>query len=382
MNHFYKRFLLPVGLLSGAIIGAGVFALPFIFQKVGLITGFFYLFVGVALYAFLHLLYADTILNTPGDHRFVGYARIYLGSFAGRVATLITIAGMVFTLTVYLVLSVSFSNLIFSGVPLMKLLLFWAVASLAVFFNIKRLAFSEFVIPLAKLLIVGLLFVLGIQAFFKESVAVQFPADLRMLLFPLAPILFAMSGRVAIPTLVKYFRISHDTHDYPAMRRAIMWGTALPILVYALFVFGILGLSPEVSEDAVTGLSLSLAPSLLTLVGLLGLLSLWGSYIAVGVDAIASLSYDFRIPRAIRSSLVVGLPLVFYLVGFTSFLGLVGFVGGVFLGLEGIFILLLWTRAHKKGESLLLKNAHPLAVVSGFILLAAALTYESFMFLL
>ncbi len=382
MRHFYQRFLLPVGLLAGAIIGAGIFALPYIFDRAGIAAGFFYLAVGGSLYALLHLLYADVILRTSGEHRFVGYTRIYLGLSAGRIATLMTIMGMVFTLTVYLVLSVSFLNLLFAGAPLTKVVLFWIIASAAAFLNIRKLVFSEFVVTLAKLCIVALLFALGIYAFIEKPASLNLPTDFHTLFFPIAPILFAMSGRVAIPALVKYFRVSRDARDYTAMRRAITWGTMLPVFVYALFIFGVLGLSGEVSEDAVAGLTYSLSPAILMLVGSLGLLSLWGSYIAVGADAIASLAYDFKMPRVVRSALVVGLPLLLYGSGFTNFFNLVGFVGGVFLGLEGIFILLMWMRSRASGGDTLLKKVHPLAIASGFLLLTAALVYESVVFFL
>ena len=75
----YRSIFLPASILSGVIIGAGMFALPFIFESVGLATGFFYLAFFAAALILVYLVYADLVVRTPGKHRFVGYARIYFG---------------------------------------------------------------------------------------------------------------------------------------------------------------------------------------------------------------------------------------------------------------------------------------------------------------
>ena len=75
----YRRFLLPVGILSGAIIGAGVFSLPYVLHPFGTLFAGVYLGVLGLVFAVVHLLYADLALRTPGNLNFVGIARHYLG---------------------------------------------------------------------------------------------------------------------------------------------------------------------------------------------------------------------------------------------------------------------------------------------------------------
>ena len=104
----FKNVILPASLLAGTIIGAGVFALPYVFVKAGILTGLFYLLIFSAVFTLIHLMYADIILRTKENRRFFGYAEIYLGSWGKWPAILITIVGMIFVLTVYLILSVSF----------------------------------------------------------------------------------------------------------------------------------------------------------------------------------------------------------------------------------------------------------------------------------
>ncbi len=375
----YRNFLLPTGLLAGTIIGAGVFALPYVFVRSGLAVGFFYLALAAVAYTVIHLLYADVIVRTAGEHRFVGYARMYLGRFGGDIASVMVHGGNLFALTIYLVLSVSFANLLFAGgADILKLLIFWALGSAAIFFNLREIALSELVVTAFMAGIIGFIFFLGFDRIGALPAAL-FAAGGTYALAPLAPILFALSGRVAVPAVVKYFKINHDSHDYRAIKKSVTIGTLFPVLVYAGFILGVIGLSSGgVSEDAVSGLISVVPPGLLTVVGVLGLLSLWSSYLMIGLDTNASLQYDFSLSKTLRLGIVVLAPLLLYFAGFQNFLTLVSFAGGVFLGLEGVFIVAMWLAARRRRTGSLFPKATPLAAYAVFAVFATALLYEIF----
>ena len=44
-SQWYKEIGLPAGLLSSLIIGAGIFALPYVFYRAGFLVGLFYLVI-------------------------------------------------------------------------------------------------------------------------------------------------------------------------------------------------------------------------------------------------------------------------------------------------------------------------------------------------
>lgn len=333
-----------VGILAGGIIGAGVFSLPYVVHEVGLLAGLALLFLGGVGYCYLHLMYADVIIGTAGEHRFVGYIKRYLGAGASYLALLMAVVQMIFVLTIYLILSVSFVHLILpEASPLSAAALFWAVSSLTMFVKLKKLAAFEMFATVGIVGIIALLFAFG--APHLGSLAPTGEATLFVLL-PLAAIFFALSGRVAIPPLVHYVRAAHPGREQPVLQRSIVVGTAMPAVVYGLFVLAVIALSGSaVSDDAVTGLVGALPQWFTLLVGLLGLLALWSSYILVGIDVYDTLRYDFDVPRWLELFLVVATPLVLYLLGFTSFIGLISFVGGIFLAAEGAFILLMWRAA-------------------------------------
>lgn len=390
----YKNIILPASLLAGTIIGAGIFALPFIFEKAGIITGLFYLGFFSICFVFIHLMYADLILKTEGGknlHRFPGYAKIYLGNWGFWLAILTTIIGMLFVLTVYLILSVSFINLIkpigldISDVS--KLLTFWLFGSAAIFLGIRRIAFSEFLITGGIIVIILIIFSYGLGHFGKIISVPTF--NLQNIFLPYGAVLFALMGRTAIPAVISYFQKIRE----PLVRAKtpIVLGTLMPALVYLLFVLGILGLSGVVSENAVSGLIGRIPESILILVGIFGLISLWSSYIVIGLDVKNALKYDLKFPKILAGLTVIILPVLLYFWGFQNFLTLVSLIGGIFIALEGIFIALMWLRARKtrlpapeaaglggqvKSEEVIFKKLNPLIVYALIIIFIGGIVYE------
>jgi len=376
----YKNIILPASLLAGTIIGAGIFALPFVFERAGIITGLFYLGFFSICFVFIHLMYADLILKTEGGrnfHRFPGYAKIYLGNLGFWLSILMTIVGMLFVLTVYLILSVSFINLIkpigLDISDISKLLTFWLLGSAAIFLGIRRLAFSEFLITGGIIGIILIIFGYGLGHFGK---IISVPAfNFQNIFLPYGVVLFALAGRVAIPAVVSYFQ--KIKQPLVEVKKPIILGTLLPSLIYLLFVLGIWGLSRVVSEDAVSGLIGQIPQGVLTLVGIFGLISLWSSYIVIGLDVKSALRYDLRFPKILAGLIVVVAPLLLFLAGFKNFLALISIVGGVFIALEGIFITLMWLRARKiKSEEVIFKKLNPLIIYALITVFIGGILYE------
>lgn len=371
--------LSAIGLLAGGIIGAGVFSLPYAFVTAGLLTGFFYLAVATGVYLLIHLLYADILIRTPGEHRFVGLARQYLGRGAGMFAVLMGVVQMVFVLTIYLVLSKSFLHLVTPfGNDEQKIFLFWLFGSAAIFLKLKRIAFSELLITMSIVGIIALIFIMGILH--SEAVsAAPFLGSPRSWLVPLPAILFALSGRVVIPAVVRFLRVQNQGEDdRRQIFKVIFWGTLVPAIGYGLFILGTIGLSGgSVTEDAVSGLAAGLSPAILVVIGVLGFFSLWSSYLLVGLDVYETLKFDLQINGFWRLLIVVIAPLILYACGFTSFLGLVSFVGGIFLVLEGLFVIMMYLK--ERGITNPFRGPHALMVTLATIALVSALASVIFL---
>lgn len=373
MTNILQTLLKPASILTGIIIGAGVFSLPFVFTAVGLMTGFFYLLFFGFIYIILYLFYADIILRTPGEHRFVGYARLYLGEWGFLASLVIGLLQLFFVLTIYLILAPSFSQMIFGGSFVFHMLIFWLIGSLSIFADSNRLADLEFLIVAGIALIMGLLFFLGIGNFISSPVGF---GELDMSKFlAVGPILFALSGSLAVPEIVSYFREAKIPLSF--LRNALILGGVLPVFAYGAFVLGIIGLSQTVSEDSVSGLAGNLHPVFLIIIGILGLLALISSYMVIGENIRRIIRHDLSLPNLLGGAAAVFAPLLLYFLGFQSFIGAVSFVGTVFLPLEGIFIILMWLKMDKRAElpAILIKDWMRVMIPLILLIFMTALIY-------
>jgi len=376
----YRSLILPAGLLAGTIIGAGIFALPYTFEKAGILTGLFYLIVFGGALTLIHLMYADVILKTEEGRnfrRFSGYAKIYLGNWGFWLSILMTVVGMLFVLTIYLILSVDFINLIVPAgwaiSDASNLLLFWVFGSAAIFRGIQRIAFSEFLITGGLIAII--LIILGFGLGHLDKIISLPVFNFQNIFLPYGAILFALSGRVAIPALVSYFQ--KIGRPLTGVRKPIILGTLAPALVYLLFVLGISGLSGTISEDAISGLVGWLPREIITLIGFFGLISLWSSYMVIGLDVKNSLKLDLKFPKSLAGFTVIILPPLFYFLGLKNFLALVGMAGGVFIGLEGIFVVLMWLRScQTTPRQIIRKKLHPFIGYALIMVFIGGIVYE------
>lgn len=348
-----KQTLLSAGLLSGAMVGAGVFSLPYAFAQLGLARGILWLIFFAWVMIVFHLMYADILLRTPGKHNFVSLAKIYLGDLGEWVGFILTVVQMVLIMVIYLILFLRFVGLIISFAnPLVELaavLLFWFGGSFAIYAGLKQLALVEAVTSAAIAVVVALIFLYGLP---NIDVVANLQPVAGGLGWVVGPLLFALSGRAAVVELVNYAR-KQDV-------KKVIVGTVITVAIfYFLFVLGVLALTNGVvSDDTVSGLVGRLPLGSIVFISLMGLLALWHAYTIIGFDINNILTVDFRWPRWLGLIVVVILPIFIYLSGWRDFFGLVSLVGGSFLAAEGIFVGAMWLKLKRRGsKTILLKGA-------------------------
>ena len=103
-------------------------------------------------------------------------------------------------------------------------------------------------------------------------------------------------------------------------------------------------------------------------VGIVGILAILSSYATIGLDVYSTLELDLKFSWWPRFAVIVFAPLILYFAGLNNFLGLVSFVGGVFLALEGIFIIWMWLKVTGKKFSL--------PIMALLLVFVMALVYE------
>ena len=372
----YKNIILPASLLASTIVGAGMFALPYAFAKAGVLSGLFYLIFFSLVVVLIHLMYADIIVRTSENHRFLGYAKIYLGRIGFWLAFLTAIIGAIFALTIYLILSVSFVNLVGGGIAawpdIYKILGFWFLGSIVIFINVNKLTISEFLILiLATLIILAIFFYNGINF---EQILEMSLINFSNFFFPYGAALFALSGGVVIPTVLGYFRNNGESPKKAKL--PIILGSLAPAVIYFLFIVGVWKLSKEVSEDAVSGLINHLSPLLLVALGVLGAISLWSTYIVIGRNIKKGFEHDLNFPHFYAGLITIFSPLALYFFGFKNFLEMVAFVGGLFISIEGILMILMWQRASKiSNETQFFQKINPLIIYGLLLVFSGGIIY-------
>ncbi len=143
-------------MLVGTIVGAGIFALPYVFSRAGLFWGLFHFFVAFIIVFFLHLWYGEVTYYTRGKHRIAGYTEIFLGKRAKFLAFLTTIGSYYGSLLIYGILGGIFLSNIFGQASILWMsLLFFIAGVILAFMGLGKIAALNFylTVPLFGLII-------------------------------------------------------------------------------------------------------------------------------------------------------------------------------------------------------------------------------------
>ncbi len=330
-----KEAVLAVSLLAGTIIGAGIFTLPYFFNLLGFVNGFFYLLFFMFFYYFIHLMYAKILYLEKENHQFFYLLHKYFSFKKANFLSFLIFLELIFVMLVYLVLAAVFLNVIFKNIPLIYLILvFWLFSSVFIFFKVKFISLAELLGVLSIFLILFFLFIFSFN--FNFEIDLFKKIDLKMLFLPLGPILFSFSGRPALHKLMEIFKLKENF----SLNKVIFLGTFIPFLIYLLFIISVLKINPNVSPEVLNSLNF-LPKNLIFLLVILGLVTLWTSYFMIGVNVKDILVLDLKFSKFLAGFLVLILPLLLYFLGFNNFLKVINFAGGVFLGIEGLIILRL-----------------------------------------
>ena len=367
-----KRLVLAAGLLAGTIIGAGIFSLPYIVGRLGVWLGLFYLAVFALVYFLIHFMYAQLVLEEGPGHNSFHLADKYFSKPTRVLSDIVILGELAITLTIYLILAPAFMNLFLGFGGSTTLLIFWVIGSVLIFIKLDWLGRAESLDVFCILAVV--LILAGASGFdFGNVPALPRAADWSLWLLPFGPLLFALSGRPAIAKVVEEYRRAESEGAGFSLKRAVAWGTFVPAILYAVFAVAVLAVNPLVHEDTITGLGLS--PVLAAALGILGFITVWTSYSMIGLNLHEIFVQDLKWPKRVSGLLVVLLPMALYLLGFRDFLGAIGIAGGLFLALEGIFIITMWRRAFKESRWFL-----PAGFL--YIVFLASIAYQAVKFIL
>jgi len=348
------KILYALAVISGTCIGVGFFALPYLTFKVGfwIMLGYFVLLGGLAI--LIHLLFGKLALKTPDFKRMPGFARIYLGAWGQKISYVSTITGIIGALLAYLIVGSDFlAELlipVLGGNSLTYALLYFAIGTLLIFFGIKAIAKIEFW-GIVLFFIILIFFFFQEKSLLNEANLFSLP-DNSFLFLPYGVVLFSLWGATMIPEVEEMLG-----EKKKLILKIIPFAILIPIIIYLFFIYLILGLTgSETTESALTGLKGVLDGKMFSLLLFFGILTTFTSFITLGLTLKKVLHFDLKLGENLSWLITCFCPLALFLIGIKSFIGVVSFVGGVMLGIDGILILLMYCKMQIKNKSSLIKR--------------------------
>ncbi len=348
-----RSFLLSVFTLVGTIIGAGVFALPHLFARVGLWPAslLFALFVGIV--ACTHAAYVDVILDVEGSHRLPGYAKARLGRHWGALATVTHLIQVYGAHVIYLLLGAAFVQALMTpiegrGAQAAAMVLVWFLGATAVRGGLRKLAVLE---TIATILMVGLFLGVSGLALSSSAPVTQFVPHLGWSIFGI--FLFALSGLPVVAEVVDVCgRKRGDA------KHAVIAGTVLAGIVMWVFAWSFARAGGTLMTQDPRSLLAVLPVWAAWTVPLLGLLAIGTSYVTTAEDLQITWSRDYGV--SVRSAWLLTMvpPLVFALLLQNGFLLLATVLGTICGGINGVLIGMMRTALAERKKT-------TLAVVGG-----------------
>jgi len=133
-------------------------------------------------------------------------------------------------------------------------------------------------------------------------------------------------------------------------KKAILSAIGIIGILYFLFAFTVVGITGDVtSPDAFSGLFGHIGSWIIVLGSIFGLLAISTSYLMLSF-ALRNVFYlDYHMGKFPAWLLVVVPPVVLFLGGLRNFIDVIGIVGAIAGGLEGIILLFLFIKAKEKG---------------------------------
>jgi tyrosine-specific transport protein len=349
-NHIFfmkkrsSNLFCAIATLTGTIIGAGILGLPYVFSKAGFLIGLVDLIVLGVIALFINLYLGEIILRTKTVHHLPGYAEKYIGKKGKYLMLISSLTFLYGALIAYTIgegeaLSfVIFGNLNFS---IMMSLIFFLVMLPLIYYGLKALEKGETIGLIAVTAII-----LAIFGFFVSKINLSnfmFVSPSPMMWFmPYGAILFAFMALSAMPEVREELK-----GEEKKLKKAIVIGSLIPIVLYILFVVAVFGFSGQNTPEIAT-LALGRLPTLLAV------FTMFTAFCALGIALKELYIFDFKVKHDdafafafFPAFIIILLILLLNLVDFVKIISLIGGISG---GLAGIIILFILRKAKKTGQ--------------------------------
>ncbi len=342
MNPKNKIFFAGISILIGTAIGVGILGIPYVVAKSGFLAGLGHIIFLGAIILLANLCLGEIMLRTKGKHQLGGYAEKYLGKTGSFFMSFAFIFGIYSAILAYLVgISESFSFLFFGNFNYSILIgiFFGIFMSYLLFRGLRALkSFEKFGVSA-----IFILFIL-IVIFFTKKISFENLSSINsnLLFLPFGVVLFALLSFSAIPEINLILK-----KDKKLMKKILVAGTLITTLFYILFTLLVVGFKGAETPEIAT---IALGPIFIVL----GIFTMFTSYLALGNALQDSFIYDFKYKKIKAWFLSALIPIFIFLLikifKYFTFIKILSIGGVVSGGLMAILILLMTKKAKLLGD--------------------------------
>ncbi|TSC77351.1 MAG: aromatic amino acid permease, partial [Parcubacteria group bacterium Gr01-1014_29] len=256
-------------------------------------------------------------------------------------------------------------------------LLFFAVGGCILFFDLRRIGTINFI--LTFVLIGVIVFLSALLMPHVEFARIPLVRTSEWFL-PYGVFLFAFAGASVIPDVADVFR--HRSEKL--FRRIVVLSTLIPLALYALFIVSVVGvMGEETTREAIFGLERFVGSWAIVLGSIMGLLAVFTSYLALGADLKNMFIYDYSWRPVLAWGITAAVPFMLYFAGITDFVSIIGVVGAVAVGIDGILILATALKTCRTGSRCVIGSVsfHPIFPLILIAALSLGVAYEILLFI-
>ncbi len=342
-----KNYVSSIAILVSAVVGVGMFTLPYVGMKAGILTMIFYFLVLGGVQHWFHKLYAEIVLSTKKQHRLPGYAEKYLGIKSKRLLLVLTMFAGYGALLAYTIIGGDFLfqllSPLFGGTVFFYTALLLALRSLVIFFGLSWVTRVEVILTgglIGTMLIIGAVATDGAMA---SNITLFNPGNFML---PYGPIFFAVGGILAVNDICLVMK-----KEKQRIQSALRVGLIISISLIALFTITVMSLSgAQTSPDGLGGLRSFIDPLFYNVLLAVGIVTVTTSFFAMAEALEETYVWDFNINRRIAWLLVSTVPFILYYIGAQDVTKVIALTGAISGGLLGAFYLVLALRAKLKPE--------------------------------
>lgn len=332
--------------MMGTVIGAGIFGLPAVFTKTGIVSGSLIFFAVLALSVLLHMLFIDVILASKGKHRIPGYVGALFGPGAYWATFLLVFFKIAATVLAYIILGGEFLAMLAGGMGWFDSvwvwqLIFWVAGTAIVFFGKSLVAAVED--ELTWLLVGFMLLSAAVLVPFFDWRALH---ALDWLTFPevFGVMFFAVTALPIIPDMVDLAK-----RDKRTVRNGVAYG--LTIAGTLSWIFGITIAMTYPGLSGIGGMKDAYPTIFWWLIPGIGVLAVITSFITMSQALKNMINFDLKLDAVPSWVIAMTVPLILYIFVSRDFLSTIGFVGAVLTATLGFIVCLSALKIYRKQKS-------------------------------